>query len=298
VFFLYDGLGSTRALTDDTGSITDTYDYSAYGTEIDSTGITENSYRYTGEQFDANLNQIYLRARYYDPGVGRFTSQDTWMGVDRVPLSLNKFNYTEGDPVNNIDPTGNFLVSVSASSSIRVILSTIAVQIPRIGLSSAVRGAGSEIVRTAAASCVGIYITDLIFSKVSGEATGGGGASGACKPNKMRVQVQSNRLTYPFERGRSVLIGTPFRGVTGRQVRDKMLEYQADFSSISFAPSGSRSIFSSMIIEISRKIRIFEGAGTPNIFRPSIVDAQRTIGGKNFRIDVDNLNGSNLKSRN
>jgi len=83
-YYLYDGLGSTRALTDATGSITDTYDYSAYGTEIDSTGTTENSYRYTGEQFDAHLNQIYLRARYYDPGTGRFTQQDAWMGVTSI----------------------------------------------------------------------------------------------------------------------------------------------------------------------------------------------------------------------
>jgi len=77
-YYLYDGLGSTRALTDSSGALTDTYDYTAYGTQIDATGSTLNSYKYTGEQFDANLNQYYLRARYYDPGVGRFTTMDTF----------------------------------------------------------------------------------------------------------------------------------------------------------------------------------------------------------------------------
>jgi len=155
-YFLYDGLGSTRALTDETGSITDTYDYSAYGTEIDSTGITENSYKYTGEQFDANLNQIYLRARYYDPAVGRFTSQDTWMGVISIPLSLNKYNYTESDPANNTDPSGNFLASVSAGISIRGILATTAVLAPRLGFTF-LRGAAGQIVGIATTTCIGVY---------------------------------------------------------------------------------------------------------------------------------------------
>jgi len=108
LIFLYDGLGSTRALTDETGTITDTYDYSAYGTEIDSTGITENSYRYTGEQFDANLNQVYLRARYYDPSIGRFTQQDTFQGWENDPVTLHKYIYANADPANNIDPSGKF----------------------------------------------------------------------------------------------------------------------------------------------------------------------------------------------
>ena len=169
----------------------------------------------------------------------------------------------------------------------------IAIQIPRFSL----RLAGKGIVETAVTACVGLYVTDLIFSKVSGEPTGGG-ANGICKPNKMRVQVQSDSKTYPFIKGQSVLIGGPIRGVTGRQVRDKMLEYLSDFGAITFAPPGSRRIFGSMIVEVSDKLRRFEGIGTPNSFIRSIVDVQRTINGKNFRIDVDNLNGKNLKYRN
>ncbi|WP_200911156.1 RHS repeat-associated core domain-containing protein, partial [Pseudoalteromonas sp. P1-9] len=52
------------------------------------TGTTDNNYLYTGEQFDGDLDQYYLRARYYDQGVGRFTQQDAWMGRDGEPVTL------------------------------------------------------------------------------------------------------------------------------------------------------------------------------------------------------------------
>lgn len=103
----YDGLGSTRALSNSTGALTDTYDYEAYGEVLNRTGITENNYQYTGEQYDANLDQYYLRARYYDQASGRLTQQDTWMGEKELPLSLNKYIYAYSDSANFIDPTGN-----------------------------------------------------------------------------------------------------------------------------------------------------------------------------------------------
>ena len=105
----YDGLGSTRALSDSEGSITDTYDYDAFGETINQSGATENSYLYTGEQYDPNLDQYYLRARYYNQNVGRFTQMDTWMGVNSDPVSLHKYLYAHADPVNFVDPTGHFI---------------------------------------------------------------------------------------------------------------------------------------------------------------------------------------------
>ncbi len=48
-----------------------------------------------------------MRARYYDQGIGRFTQQDTWIGNNSAPVTLNKYLYANSDPVNGIDPSGN-----------------------------------------------------------------------------------------------------------------------------------------------------------------------------------------------
>ena len=115
-FFQVDGLGSTRQLTDETGQITDTFNYEAFGTVLNQTGETENSYLYTGEQYDAGLDQYYLRARYYDQNVGRFTQMDTWMGNNHDPITLHKYLYANVDPVTYTDPTGNFSLGGMMSS--------------------------------------------------------------------------------------------------------------------------------------------------------------------------------------
>ena len=75
-FYGYDGLGSTRVLTDEVGGVTDKYTYDAYGRILKSTGTTQNNYLYAGEQFDRGLNQYYLRDRYYGTDIGRFTQRD------------------------------------------------------------------------------------------------------------------------------------------------------------------------------------------------------------------------------
>lgn len=105
-FYLYDGLGSTRALSDGSGAVTDTYDYEAFGEVLASSGTTENNFRFTGEQYDESLGQYYLRARYYSPSSGRFTQQDPYLGNNFDPQSLHRYTYAHLDPVNNWDPSG------------------------------------------------------------------------------------------------------------------------------------------------------------------------------------------------
>ncbi len=106
-FYSYDGLGSTRALTNGAGEVTDTYDYEAFGEVLNSTGESVNAYKYTGEQEDAETGNYYLRARYLDPSIGRFTQQDTYMGRDNEPASLHKYLYGNANPVMYTDPSGN-----------------------------------------------------------------------------------------------------------------------------------------------------------------------------------------------
>jgi RHS repeat-associated protein len=105
-FYVYDGAGSVRQLTDSTGKVTDEYEYDAYGNSFTKVGTTPNNYLYRGEQFDADLGLYYLRARYYNPTTGRFLSRDPEAGKAKVPVTLHKYLYAGGDPVNAIDPTG------------------------------------------------------------------------------------------------------------------------------------------------------------------------------------------------
>jgi RHS repeat-associated protein len=117
VFYHYDSLGTTRNLSNDSGVITDDYFYEAFGDLLASTGTTDNDYLYTGEQYDAALDNYYLRARYYNQGVGRFTQQDTWMGREINPITLNKYLYGHSEPLNGIDQSGNMFITDSTMAS-------------------------------------------------------------------------------------------------------------------------------------------------------------------------------------
>jgi RHS repeat-associated protein len=107
VYYAYDGHGSVRALTDATGTVTDTYDYDAFGNLIHQTGTTPNNYLFAGEQFDPDLNLYYNRARYLNTSTGRFWSMDSSEGDDEKPLSFHKYLYASADPTDRIDPDGN-----------------------------------------------------------------------------------------------------------------------------------------------------------------------------------------------
>jgi RHS repeat-associated protein len=100
-YYVFDGHGSVRALTNAAGAVTDTYDYDAFGNLLHQTGTTPNNYLFAGEQFDPDLNLYYNRARYLNTSTGRFWSMDTGEGEDEAPLSLHKYLYGEGDPINN-----------------------------------------------------------------------------------------------------------------------------------------------------------------------------------------------------
>ena len=113
-FYHYDGQLSTRQLSDASGQITDTYTYDAFGLLLARSGSTENNYLYTGEQYDPNVGFYYLRARYYNPSVGRFLTQDTWPGMQFEPMSLHKYLYCESWPVGKWDPNGEMTLQETA----------------------------------------------------------------------------------------------------------------------------------------------------------------------------------------
>ena len=106
-FYLFNGHGDVVQLTSTVGSVVKSYDYDAFGVEKNPDGADANPFRYCGEYFDKETDTYYLRARYYAPGIGRFTQEDSIRGSNNDPLSLNLYTYCHNDPVNFKDPSGN-----------------------------------------------------------------------------------------------------------------------------------------------------------------------------------------------
>ena len=79
-YYHVDGLGSTRALSNSSGIVTDHYIYDAFGRTIGQEGSTGNMYLFAGEQRDSAVGLDYLRARWMDYGSGRFVSRDSFAG--------------------------------------------------------------------------------------------------------------------------------------------------------------------------------------------------------------------------
>ena len=124
-YYIYDGHGNTRLLTNAAGTVTDRYDYDACGNLLQKEGETENDFLYTGEQYNANTGLYYLRARYMDPSTGTFISMDSYQGSLYDPVSLHKYLYANANPVKYTDPTGYYsLAEFSIADGIQSTLSS------------------------------------------------------------------------------------------------------------------------------------------------------------------------------
>ena len=119
-FYGYDGMGSARLLTDSTGTVTDTFDYDAWGNAVNTTGTTPNLYLYRGEQYDSDLGLYYLRARYFNPLTGRFLTKDASKRQPANPQTLHRYLYVGGNPIRVFDPTGYNAVEKADLSNIEI----------------------------------------------------------------------------------------------------------------------------------------------------------------------------------
>ena len=104
-YYLADSLGSVVGLTDSTGALTRSYKYDTYGGLRSSTGSTPNPFQYTGEYAEAGGGLYKIGARYYAPGLGRWTQLDP---LDQAAdlRQGNRYGYAGSDPINIIDPNG------------------------------------------------------------------------------------------------------------------------------------------------------------------------------------------------
>jgi RHS repeat-associated protein len=123
-YLLYDGHGSTRQLARPDKSVIESYSYDGYGVMLGDAANAQTNLLYSGEQYDKNLSQYYLRARYYNPLNGLFNQMDPYAGNTSDPQSLHKYLYCHNNPVNGIDPSGmNYtFVSTLATFCIMTIL--------------------------------------------------------------------------------------------------------------------------------------------------------------------------------
>ena len=104
----FDCRGSTIAITDASGNITDTFAYDTYGKLLTRTGTSKVIFGYNGRDgvvTDDN-GLIYMRARYYSPEMKRFINADVVAGAISNAITLNRFAYANGNPVSFVDPFG------------------------------------------------------------------------------------------------------------------------------------------------------------------------------------------------
>ena len=107
-YFLYNGHGDVVQTVTEAGEIENQYDYDIWGNATLTVQNYECGIRYAGEYFDSETGMYYLRARYYNPYIGRFMSEDSYWGEDSNPLSLNLYTYCANEPIMFVDPSGHF----------------------------------------------------------------------------------------------------------------------------------------------------------------------------------------------
>ena len=101
-------LGTTATLTNQSGTIDTAYRTDAFGeiTEQEGESNTQNRQVFTGKEHD-QTGLVYFGARYYDPQLGRFITQDTYLGDPNTPPSLHRYLYAYANPTVYIDVDGH-----------------------------------------------------------------------------------------------------------------------------------------------------------------------------------------------
>jgi RHS repeat-associated protein len=106
-----DQIGTIRELTSGSdGTLVQTYTHDEYGVPTQTDGSSTQPFRYTSELWDGGTgepNLLYLRARAYEPGIGRFMSRDPFEGGPRSPITLHRYAYSGNNPINFNDASGH-----------------------------------------------------------------------------------------------------------------------------------------------------------------------------------------------
>jgi RHS repeat-associated protein len=108
-YYHYDGLHSTRQLTDETEAVLHAATYTAFGDIVAQSGSTDNPFGFTGAlgcYTNPRTREVYVRARSYQEETGRWHSRDPLGYAD----GANLYCYVYNNPVNLSDPSGNYTI--------------------------------------------------------------------------------------------------------------------------------------------------------------------------------------------
>lgn len=109
-YYHHDALGSTVNLTTDAAAVQVSYKLDPWGHIRSQTGDSVNRQIFTQQEHDLNTGLIYFGARYYDPDIARFITQDSYLGESNTPPSLNRYLYAYSNPTVYIDLFGYAVV--------------------------------------------------------------------------------------------------------------------------------------------------------------------------------------------
>ncbi|MBH5320960.1 hypothetical protein I6N90_24550, partial [Paenibacillus sp. GSMTC-2017] len=110
-YYQLNGHGDVVALVDEQGQKLNEYRYDIWGLPLEERETVPNILKYSGEYWDKTTKLQYLRARWYDPSMGRFINEDTYEGEPGNPLSQNLYTYVHNNPLIYTDPTGHYKYS-------------------------------------------------------------------------------------------------------------------------------------------------------------------------------------------
>jgi RHS repeat-associated protein len=151
LYLLNDALGSVRGVTDEAGDLDGTADYAVYGEVRASSGVS-TLFRFTGEQHDTETGFTYLRARYANAALGRFTSADTVQPNAPGTQGYNLYAYVANNPTTWVDPSGHEVSPTAQQLTAQVIASNGQLMRDLVYMCAAAAGAGAVLAGAAMAT--------------------------------------------------------------------------------------------------------------------------------------------------